>query len=368
MKRIKQIGLLSVLVAGMAGCSGSSSSPLPLVGTFRPDRAQSRPERIENPAVATEWTYNNKKGRCIRTANYAIYTTEESPAIVGRLPGFVEAALRNYTTALGDLPPPSGTLETFVMSSRTEWERLTKQIMGADAELYLRIPRGGYAASGRGVYYDIGAADTLSIAGHEGWHQYTQRVFRQPLPTWLEEGVATYMEGHRWEGATPRFLAWSNLERFDQLRSAAAAGTLMPLEQLISTSPQDLLGASPDQIPMKRMSTQGGPSASDRLLTYYAQLWALVHFLNEGEHGKYSSSLRRLLADAASGALRDKLAGSFGEQAAKGSIMMRRGPAAIVAYFNQDVDQFGGEYRAFIEKVVAVRSRDRIVSGLSPVR
>ena len=257
------------------------------------------------------------------------------------------------------------------MARRGEWERLTKQLMGAQAEVYLLIPRGGFAADGRGVYYDIGTADTLSIAAHEGWHQYTQRTFRQPLPTWLEEGIATFMEGYRWEGMSPRFLGWSNMERFDQLRAAAAAGKLLPLEQILSTSPQELLDG-PKKTPAQGMSGASleleASDGSNRLLTYYAQIWALTHFLREGEGGKYRESLTRLVADAAGGTLRARFVEVLGEDAAKSTMMLRRGPAGIVVYFNKDVDAFAAEYSRFVEQIVRTGSRDAAVQGLSPIK
>jgi hypothetical protein len=121
---------------------------------------------------------------------------------------------------------------------------MTRSLAGDQAETYLRIPRGGFALRGKGVYYDIGPRDTLSIAAHEGWHQYTQATFRHPLPLWLEEGIAAYFEGFRWDRTDrtlPVFLPWSNPQRFDTLREAVAADTLMPLRELLVSRPQDLL-------------------------------------------------------------------------------------------------------------------------------
>ncbi|MBC7771693.1 MAG: hypothetical protein H7210_04285 [Pyrinomonadaceae bacterium] len=328
-----------------------------------------------DPVISSEtWTYNGKPGKNIRTANYTIYTTQASSIIAARMPTFVEAALQNYTSSLGLLPPPPGQLETFIMSTRGEWERLTKQLMGDQASIYLQIQRGGYAAGGRGIYYDIGPSDTFSIASHEGWHQYTQRTFREGLPTWLEEGIATYMEGHRWEGATPRFLAWSNTERFDQLRSASAKGGLLSLQEIMNTSPQELLaGGGPMPATPTKESGGGGlfvravGSAEDRLLTYYAQIWALVHFLNEAEGGKYRPLLESLVSDAANGRLRAKLAGSIGEQAARSAVMTRRGPAVMLAYFGGDLGALSMEYSSFIGRIVRPGSRGLIVEGRSPI-
>jgi len=363
------------LVLLPAACSDSPSASSPNAA------APARPAPKVDPIVSTQaWTYNGKPGKNIQTANYSIYTTQNNSLLTARMPSFVEAALANYTSSLGTLPPPPGQLETFIMSTRGEWERLTKQLMGDQASIYLQIQRGGYAANGRGIYYDIGAADTFSIASHEGWHQYTQRTFREGLPTWLEEGIATYMEGYRWEGATPRFLGWSNTERFDQLRSASSKGSLLTLQELMNTSPQELLtgGGSTPTTPSKgkgaASSGSGGSfeaaeraASEDRLLTYYAQIWALVHFLREGEGGRHRGELELLVKDAAEGRLREKLTGGMGEQVARSAMLTRRGPAVMLAYFGGDADSLAAEYSRFIERIVRPGSRGLIVEGRSPV-
>jgi hypothetical protein len=238
--------------------------------------------------------------------------------------------------------------------------------MGAQAELYLRIPRGGFAAAGRAIYFDIGAHDTLAIAAHEGWHQYVQRTFHDPLPVWLDEGIATYMEGHRWaagtdsSGPTAVFLPWSNTERFDQLRAAAARGDLFSLQDLLTRTPQDLIDS-----PVPR---GGRGSTTDPALTYYAQLWALTHFLHEGEGGRYARPLATLLADAAEPGhrFRSVIAAVLGASAARSALASRRGPAAFLAYFNSDLTAAADQYARFVDQLVQPGSRGPIVEGRSP--
>lgn len=298
-----------------------------------------------------DWTFATARGKVMRTANYRVYTTAESPVMRGRTTTFLEHALVHYRTALVPLPAPGQKLDTYIMKNRPQWEAVTKQLMGEQADQLLKIPRGGYASRGFGVYYDIGIFDTLAIAGHEGWHQYTQRVFRDQMPVWLEEGVATYMEGHKWAGNTPVFLAWANGQRFDQLRTAADKKELLPLADLLDSRPQDFLDNS-----------------GDRVLTFYAQLWALVHFLNEGEGGKYASSLRAVLTDSAAGTLRETLAQKLGDRAASSALVQRTGPGVFLAYFNEDVDQASAEYAQFLTRLVQTGSRGPIIEGRSPIR
>lgn len=352
----------AALLALLGACSGSGA----------PERsaADAKPAApaVLNPATVVisneSWSYAGRPGRAIQTRNYRFYATETDPVLISRLPLFMETALAFYRSSYAGLPPPPGKLDTFLMATRSQWEMLTKQLMGDSAETYLRIQRGGYASGGRGVFFNIGTADTLSIAGHEGWHQYTQRTFQEPLPIWLEEGIATTMEGYRWDGPTPVILTWSNTERFDQLRSAAAKNMLMPLADIFETSPQELL--APQSL---SEVSPGSPVRKpvDAALTYYAQIWALVHFLREGEGGKYRAGLAQAVNDAAEGRLARAISAKLGDRVARNAILTRKGPAVAITYFDTNLDDLAQEYARFVEVVVRPGSRGPVVEGRSPV-
>src|SRR5262245_32519300 len=134
--------------------------------------------------ISTEtWTFGNEQGRVVRTDSYRLFTTQSDSVLNSRLPTFMEEALQAYTGSLGNLPRPPVPLDTYLMANRPQWTRLTQSLMGKQADIYLKIQRGGFTAQGKAVLYDIGTHDTFSLIAHEGWHQYTQRTFRQPLPT-----------------------------------------------------------------------------------------------------------------------------------------------------------------------------------------
>jgi hypothetical protein len=334
------LALLSACAAPTSKASREAASPGALPAT----------DRIPIETLSTEpWKYAGAEGSVIRTAHYRIFTTVSTVALRDRAPGFLDHALSHYRTALGPLPLPSARLDTYLLDNRAQWSTLTRQLMGAQAETLLKIPRGGYASRGIGVFFDIGLYDTLAIAAHEGWHQYTQRTFREPLPVWLEEGIASYMEGHRWDGPTPRFLPWANMQRFDQLRSASTRGDLVSLSKLLDGRPQDYLGTDDEQI-----------------LTYYAQLWGLIHYLNEWDHGRYAPALRMLLADAAAGGIRRAVEDRLGARAG-GMLGARVGPTIFLAYFNTDLDAAAREYAEFLDLVTRTGSRDEIAQGRSPI-
>jgi hypothetical protein len=296
------------------------------------------------------WTFEDKPGQVIHTRSVSIYTTESEAIITDRLPGFMEAALEAYTTLITPLPRPTSRLESFVMGSRAQWQRLTLYMMGERGKNFTWIERGGFAFGGRAFLFDIGAADTMAIASHEGWHQFTQRTFQEPLPVWLEEGVATYFEGHRWNGADVTFLPWYNIERFDRLRDAAAKQQLLPFQQVLEMTPDRLVVRT-----------------NDVAVTYYAQLWALVHFFLEADQGRYRDAFRQLLADSASGRVAQRLAEASGGRISAVMMSQRLSPLLIRTYFGLEVDQLAQRYEAFIRQVVVPGSRNAIVAGRSPV-
>lgn len=353
-RRAAAVTLLAA--AALAACSSRAPAPAPSPAAI------ARP--IDPVESRTGWSFAGRHGEAIRTANYRIWTTELDPVINRRLPIFLEEAIAHYRTALGGaaLPPPEDRLDTFILANRHQWELLTRQLMGEGADLYLRIPRGGFAWGGRSVLYDIGAQGTMAIAAHEGWHQYTQRTFKEGLPIWLEEGIAAFMEGHRWggppasdsasaaSGARPVFLGWANPERYDQLRADAAAGNLMTLREILETTPQGML--------------EGGSAGA---LTYYAQVWALVHFLREGAGGAYRPALERVVADAAAGRLHRTLATALEPDAARAAVRTRRGTGVFEAYFTADLARAEREYASFIQRIVRPGGRTAIAEGRSPI-
>ena len=197
--------------------------------------------------------------------------------------------------------------------------------------------RGGFTTAGEAVLYDIGPRDTLAIAAHEGWHQYSQTTFRTALPVWLEEGIACYMEGFRMPpgAVVPTFLPWRNAERYSELRSAFRKGRLPSLREFLEGSPQSFLAVS-----------------RDAQLAYYAQAWALVHFLREGEGGRWRPRLEAALLQAVNGEL---------------PAAARSGPGFLIVAIEPDFDAFARAYDRFVGALVDANSWDRVIRGESPL-
>ena len=303
------------------------------------------------------WTFRGVKGWEYRTPNAIIRTTSDDRKILERLPPFVELSVLHYQSDLVRLPRPAETIETFFFDNRSQWATMTRALMGDRAQVYLSIERGGYSANQIGVFFDLGPRDSFVICAHEGWHQYAHSTFAGPMPVWLDEGVACVMEGFRWDEQFPdhpRFLPWANTERFDQLRDAYNSESLMPVHALVTLRPQDLI-------------EQGSRSGSIQpaALVYYAQVWALIHFLREGEGGYYRGAFEQLLTDCANDALRDRLTAEGLRQ----FNTRRTGAETLLAYLPEGTTlrELNEQYQRFIARIVRVGGRNSVVAGRSPI-
>lgn len=342
--------LVAALAAVVTGCvSARRAAPEPAEAAMGM-RNTALPELIYDVAVRERpWRFAGHDGRVLITPHYRLHTTVGSRAFVDRLPLFLERAMAQYTGALVRLPAPEARLETYLLDTRNQWEAKTRQVLPDQAATFLTLGRGGFTTRGVSVLYYIGAGDTLSIAAHEGWHQFSQRTLRSQLPLWLEEGIATYMEGYvTHPDGLPKFRPWANRERYQTLRDAVRADRLIPLPELLAHSPQTFL-----------------ETGKSRLLVYYAQVWALTLFLAEGEQGRYLDGLQQVLLDAAQGRLVSRSLAMTRRRGGPSSV--RLGPTVLEAYFDRDLDGFQETYLAFIDSVVRTGGLDRVVQGRSPV-
>jgi hypothetical protein len=106
--------------------------------------------------------------------------------------------------------------------------------------------------------------------------------------------------------------------------------------------------------------------AGDGMLTYYAQVWALTHFLREGDGGRHRDPLRTLLLHASQGQMRQTMVNRVGDAQAAAALRERRGATVFRAYFGDDFSATSAAYDAFIARLVEPGSRGPIAEGKSP--
>lgn len=323
--------LISALLAGSAGvgagcqgdaATGTSDLSMQTAGIYRTGQGV--------------WETPYGTGAVLSTDHYKIWTTlPEHSRLRKALPGFLEAARANYLqlTGLGDgdrrQPMP-----VYVLADRTQWDHLTRHRMNRSVQ----IETGGYTADGVCVFWDIGPLHTLSVAAHEGLHQFFYHRLRERNPMWLEEGLCATAEGFEITDRGVVFTPDRNNSRFSDLRQTITRGYWKPLEELLKMHSMDA-------------AREG---FSEKAVGYYGQLWALMHMIRHTP--RYRAGMERLLADASAGRFHTVL-GVSRRQLHR----MRRNPLTYNRavslplfrhYINDDLEAFQAEYRAYAENLV----------------
>lgn len=270
------------------------------------------------------------------------------------LPGFLEGAYGNYValTRLAE-PPLVEPMAVYMLGSRMEWTHLSAWVFGPDAP-HNSINAGGYSYRGIGVYWDLHGRATLSVAAHEGMHQFLYYRLRNRLPLCLGEGLAVSAEGFH----IPRpaggfdddtaaksvvFLPGRNPQRFNALRSAIVNGRWTPIGKLLEMDAADYL-----------------PKGQTYTLGWYGQVWALMQLLQSDP--VYRRRLQRMLTDAQEGRFHVALRKypQFRNVTAAGIRTLQRRPRIynrtlarplFEHYIQRDLKLFERRYKAFARKL-----------------
>lgn len=318
--------LAAALAAGLAACApGPYANPV-----------QALAELQKEPLDTQPWEFAGAPGALIQTKHYRIFTTVRDPLYQRLLAKLLEATYQRAST----LQPPlraTATMDCYVFGNRAQWELYTRLRAGSNAPVYLQITAGGYCQDGIFAGYHIGREKTLSVIAHEAWHQYSWYTFRDRLPSWLEEGLATQNEAIEWEGVTPKFAPEKNYNRFLALKDAVKENRLLSLQDLTRTHAGQVIKLSERQVG-----------------AYYAQLWSLVLFL---QNSKYRIALLQMLDDARGGRLARAADGlGLTEEEIRGYTERWNtlaGPAYLRRYIQPDDAKLQAEYQAFLQKFLA---------------
>ena len=198
-----------------------------------------------------------------------------------------------FIQALPGRVKPGPPLRVFAVSG----ERTMKRLL---PELWLRSdgvrPAGAFRSLPTGtqvvVRADLLGVDGYSTVYHEYFH-FLAHSTRFKIPLWLNEGLATYWGSTRLTAKAAE-VGRPDLPRLDYLR----ADHLLPLEELMAVD---------------RASPHYG--RSDKAQRFYAQSWALTHFLMIGDRsGKGREQVIDYLRRIAGGASSlDAARGAFGD-------------------------------------------------------
>ena len=295
------------------------------------------------PAVkdAKVWTNSYGPGLTIQTNNYTVHTTLMEPLMLRQLPAFLESAYKAYQSQLPRTLNRTQPLEVYLFDTRSQWEQFTRDTTGTDARIYLQIQRGAYTLNGIVVAYNIGRKQTFSVIGHEGWHQFNQRLFAYRLPSWLDEGIATLFETCRYSQGQFLFEPGQNMMRLGSLKQTIGRRQLIPLHQLIVLNPGQVLSDD---------------SSNDTVVAFYAQNYALVRFLREYGYGVHLRKYHSLLLGGAEGSwpLPQDLASLAADRTRPLTVSWNTqiSPILFTHYIDPEIDKLEAEYQDFCAKIV----------------
>jgi len=285
-----------------------------------------------------DWKFHDVAGKRLRTDHFDMRITLKDEQLTDVLPVFLEACHRRYEEMAGRPPVGEQPLTTYVFETRQQWLQFTERFVPERAYIYRHIQNGGYTdqPTATAVLYFLGRDRTLAVAGHEGWHQYVARNFRSPIPAWLNEGLATQLEGFELRDGLPVFTPRKNYFRRNDLKNA-----LIVREHALFKLPE-FLGMNAGDV--------FDPADRKSAATYYAQVWSTVLFLLEGPNAAYREAFRSLMADAGTERLIDAVKGyRVATPAAAG---MSMGEIVFRRYITEDLDAFFAEYTTFARDLV----------------
>ncbi len=341
----RKLSVATLLVAlGAAGCSRSylaqANQPVAMldVRTATMQRLQAEhPPALKSVEI---WPNKYAPGLKLTTDHYEIFTTLLEPLMLRTVPGFVESAYRAYNEQLSQPVETAAKFTTYLFADRWQWESFTRDFAGDQAPIFCRIQSGAYYLNGACVAYDIGRTRTLSVLGHEGWHQFNTRHFKYRLPSWLDEGIAMQFESSVYENGTFTFAPAANLARLGALSETLGKARTIPLRDLVATSPGEVLAS--DQ--------------AEAVMAFYCQSYALVRFLCEAGQGRRLPLYRHLVWDGFRGTWPlDETAGrTAADRNLPRTVDWNRvvGPHLFSRYVGADIDRLESEYLAFCRRAV----------------
>ena len=349
-EKLAAIFLLTVMVC-LAGCSqarhadGLSSTRIGETGDVRLS-AMGRLRAENLPALRKVEVWENPYGSGLElsTDHYRICTTLLEPLMLRSVPGFLEAAHESYNDQLPQRIETVLKFDVYLFADRQQWEDFTRSFAGEQASIFCKIKTGAYYLNGACVVYDIGRSRTLAALGHEGWHQFNSRHFKYRLPSWLDEGVAMLFEESVCEQGTFRFVPEVNIQRLGALSTTLNTGGQMPLSDLVTTSPGQVIAT--DQ--------------TKAVLAFYSQSYALVRFLREAGGGKYLAGYQQMLWDGLSGQwpLDEAARHTAEDRNLPRTVDWNRlvGAALFARYIGDDFDRLEREYATYCHRILKGRS------------
>lgn len=250
-------------------------------------------EKVEPWALPEYITEKTDINLTVSTRHYVIYTTLSDPLILRQTPVFMESAFYHYREVIGQSIESPEKLKVVFFQNREQWEDYTRQLTGKEARTYLKITAGAYYFKGECVAYNLSRRSNFSILAHEGWHQFSEALFKLRLPAWLDEGLATQFEAYSWQNGRVEFRPELNGSRLFALRQAIGRNSLFELQEILALDAGRVISLT--------TYDQQNAAVNPQVAAYYAQVYALVRYLRENNYGERREHLQKMLQGAYKG-------------------------------------------------------------------
>ncbi len=343
---MRQFSLIFIVIISLAGCSGTDKIEINGINnTQQLDTGAGMAAYLQGQALhdlksVEVWNNSYAPGLKLTTTHYEIFTTFLEPFVLRGISGFIESAYRAYNSQLPESVETKSKFTIYLFAQRSQWEDFTRSFAGDQAEIFCKIKAGAYYHNGACVVYDIGIERTFSALGHEGWHQFNGRCFKFRLPSWLDEGIAMLFETHGSDDGLFYFEPTDNIYRLDGLKRTLTKNKMIPLKELISMNPGDVLAT--DQ--------------TKAVMAFYSQSYALVRFLQEAGYGRWRGVYRRLLLDGLTGdwALDEVNKKIALDRNVPKTVLWNRivGRGLFEDYVGDNFEQIEKEYLAFCRQII----------------
>jgi hypothetical protein len=277
------------------------------------------------------WPLKTTSGTKLETEHFKIFTTVNDPMFHEAVAKLAEAQYGRFHELIAAEPKQKMTV--YIFSNPRQWVAFTQNRFGPElAGQYLRIRNGGYTANDIAAFYMMGRYATLTILAHELCHLYLNLATApEPIPAWISEGLASYFEAHEWDGETPVFTPTKNLFRREQLTSALAKDRLFTIKELLNTNAGEVCRKS-----------------QERVLTYYAQLWGMMVYLQDPA-SPYHTHFKQLLAELGRRTMTMRIKGYL--TTVQDSENVGLGEALFRVYVCNDLEQFERDCNEYLQEL-----------------
>jgi hypothetical protein len=120
---------------------------------------------------------------------------------------------------------------------------------------------------------------TWQVVQHEGFHQFVYAVIRGQIPTWVNEGLAEYFANGIFTG-DGMVTGLIPADRVKRVKEGIESGSYKSVKEMMNLSGQEWNAVMTDNAAARRN---------------YDQAWSMVHFLAQGDKGKYQDAFARFL-------------------------------------------------------------------------